>query len=205
MTMKNELKVVLFDMGKVLVHIDVEAFPRALGLVTPEQRAPYLPAAKNLEQLYEKGKLSTDEFFNALYPLFECTFPKKTLHEAYNGIIINENSEIVPFVRKVKEQYKIALLSNTNESHWKKSLEIAPVLSLFTDRFTSFDIGEMKPVHSVYRHVIDRLNVDASSILFIDDIQENIDSAIECGMQGIVYTSVEQLQHDAHVRRVVYY
>lgn len=192
--MESKTKVILFDMGRVLITIDFDAFPNALGLTTREQRAPYTSAAMKLEHLYECGKLTTEEFLDALYPLFERKFSREVLLDAYNRIIVEENSEIVPLVKKVKEQYRIALLSNTSDSHWKKSLSIAPVLSLFSERYTSFQLGAMKPEKGVYTKVAELLGVPTSSILFIDDVEENIDAAIAVGMKGIVYRSVEDLQ-----------
>jgi hypothetical protein len=37
----NDVKVILFDLGRVLMHIDFDAFPNKLGLTTKEHRAPY--------------------------------------------------------------------------------------------------------------------------------------------------------------------
>lgn len=181
-------------MGRVLIKIDFDAFPNALGLITQEQRAPYTLPAMKLEHRYECGKFTTEEFLDALHSVFDYRFSKEVLLDAYNKIIVEENSDIVPLVKRVKEKYRIALLSNTSESHWKKSLEIAPVLSLFSDRFTSFRLGAMKPDAGVYTTVAGFLDVSPSSILFIDDVEENINAAIAVGMKGIVYKSVEDLQ-----------
>jgi HAD superfamily hydrolase (TIGR01509 family) len=54
----------------------------------------------------------------------------------------------------------------------------------------------MKPAPIVYETVIQSLGVDASSILFIDDVQENIDGAKALGMNGILYTTVEKLEEE---------
>ena len=194
----SRISVILFDMGRVLVEIDFEAFPNALGLHTPEQRAPYRDAAMKNEYLYECGKISTEEFLRNLVSIFENRFTTEQLLDAYDRIIVKENTPIVSLVREVQQRRRIALLSNTSETHWKRSLEIAPLLGLFTDRFTSFQIGAMKPSPVTYQYVIKALGVEPSSILFIDDVQENIDGALSCGMQGIVYTDVPSLQKELH-------
>ena len=192
--MNEKIHVILFDMGRVLVSIDFEAFPNALGLTTKESREPYRPAAMKLEYLYECGKISTEEFLDSLSAAFGSRFSRRHLLDAYNEIIVGENTGILPLVQKAKKKYRIAVLSNTSEAHWEKSLAIAPLLQLFPDTFTSFQIGEMKPKAVVYEKVISSLGVPAPSILFIDDVEENIKGAEACGMKGIVYTSTADLE-----------
>ena len=199
----EKINVALFDMGRVLVKIDFDAFPNALGLGTQELRQPYQQAAMKLEVLYECGKISTAEFLDSLYELFQSKFSKDRLIDAYNAIIVEENTAILPLVKEIREQYRIAVLSNTSEEHWKKSLECAPMLHMFPQKFTSFEIGAMKPASIVYDTVIRHLAVEPSSVLFIDDVKENIDGAKACGMQGIVFSSVEQLRTDLRTRGIV--
>jgi putative hydrolase of the HAD superfamily len=188
--------IVLFDMGRVLVTIDFDAFPNALGLFSKEERMKYAPAAMKMEHLYECGKISTQEFLDAQFEIFEKRFSREQLLSAYNEIIVEENSTIIPLVKKIQQHYRTALLSNTSETHWEKSLAIAPILQTIPNKFTSFQIGAMKPAPIVYETVIQSLGVDASSILFIDDVQENIDGAKALGMNGILYTTVEKLEEE---------
>ncbi|MFA6542331.1 MAG: HAD family phosphatase [Bacteroidota bacterium] len=192
--MNEKISVLLFDMGRVLVKIDFDAFPNALGLQTIESREPYRQAAMKLEYLYECGKITTEEFLDSLYAAFGSRFSREQLLDAYNEIIVEENTGILPLVQKAKGKYRIAVLSNTSEAHWKKSLETAPMLQLFPETFTSFQIGAMKPKAIVYETVIASLGVPAPSILFIDDVQENIDGALACGMKGILYTTTADLE-----------
>lgn len=51
-----ETKVILFDLGRVLMHIDFEAFPNGLGLFTKEQRAPYDAPLKPFTVSMKKGR-----------------------------------------------------------------------------------------------------------------------------------------------------
>ncbi len=191
--MNNEIKVVLFDLGRVLMHIDFDAFPNGLGLFAEEQRAPYqLPTAK-LWRAYETGKMTTDDFLESLYNIFDHKFSKRQILEAWNGIIVRDNEEIVPFVRKVQKKYRTAILSNTRPSHWEKVLHISQLVRSIPNHFTSFGIGAMKPDRTVYQHVADSLLVKPQEILFIDDLPENVEGAIKIGMEGIVYRGIASL------------
>lgn len=65
--------------------------------------------------------MTTEEFLDGLYAIFDCRFPHEQLLEAFNGIIVEDNAAIIPFVEEIKKKYHIAVLSNTCECHWKKS------------------------------------------------------------------------------------
>ncbi|MBI2428717.1 MAG: HAD family phosphatase [Ignavibacteriales bacterium] len=191
--MNNEIKVVLFDLGRVLMHIDFDAFPNGLGLFTEEQRAPYqIPTAK-LWRAYETGKMTTDDFLESLYNIFDYKFSKRQILEAWNGIIVRDNEKIVPFVQEVQKKYRTAILSNTSPSHWEKVLHISLLVRSIPHHFTSFGIGAMKPDPMVYHHVADSLLVQPHEILFIDDLQENVKGAVTVGMKGIVYKGIDSL------------
>ncbi len=193
-----ETKVILFDLGRVLMHIDFEAFPNGLGLFTKEQRAPYDAPLKPFIRLYEEGKMTTEEFLDGLYAIFDCRFPREQILESFNAIIVEDNATIVPFVEEVKKKYRIAVLSNTCECHWNKVENISSILKLFPQKniFTSFGIGVMKPDRKIYDAVCTSMNVRSQEILFIDDLVENVRGAVDAGMNGIVFRDVEQLQTD---------
>ena len=194
--MNSKNKVILFDLGRVLMHIDFNAFPNGLGLFTEEQRTPYKIPTGKLWRMYETGKMTTEEFLEALYVIFECKFTKERILEAWNGIIVRDNEEIVPFVRKIQQKYLTAILSNTSPSHWEKVLKVSPLAKSIPHHFTSFNIGAMKPARIVYYYVASALQVSPEEILFLDDLKENIDGAIACGMKGIVYTTVSELEKE---------
>jgi len=190
----NNTKVVLFDLGRVLMHIDFDAFPNTLGLITKEQRAPYEMEVQKINCLYECGKITTEEFLDALYPIFDCQFSREQILHAYDAIIVEDHHEIIPFVQQAQKKYKIAILSNTSPSHWEKVLRISSLVKLFPQTFTSFQLGAMKPSPIVYKKICEIMNVEPSEVIFIDDLQENVAGAIAIEMKGIVFKSVDQLK-----------
>jgi HAD superfamily hydrolase (TIGR01509 family) len=68
--------------------------------------------------------------------------------------------------------------------------------SYFRRTFLSFDIGHMKPDPRAYHFVLKELGVPAHEVVLIDDKKENVDSALKCGMKGIVFSSAGQLLGD---------
>lgn len=193
--MNNEIKVILFDLGRVLMHIDFNAFPNGLGLTTKAQRAQYDEnRIQKYVHDYETGKISTEQFLDSLYESFNKNFTRKKILDAFNEIIVDDNQEIIPFVQHMKRKYRIAILSNTSLCHWEKVMRVSSVVKLFPDAFTSFQLGAMKPEKIVYEKVCASLNVQPHEVLFIDDLKENVEGAIKAGMKGIVFVSKDHLE-----------
>ena len=193
--MNNNIKVILFDLGRVLMHIDFDAFPNGLGLTTNELRSQYDHAmVQHTVRNYETGKISTNEFLDLLYEIFQQNFSREKILNAYDSIIVDDNQEIIPFVYSAREKYTIAILSNTSPSHWEKVLCVSSIVKLFSHTFTSFQLGVMKPERMVYEKVCTALNVQPHEVLFIDDLKENIEGAIALGMKGITFNNVNQIK-----------
>jgi HAD superfamily hydrolase (TIGR01509 family) len=54
--------------------------------------------------------------------------------------------------------------------------------------FSSHQIQATKPDRKAFDAVLDRMNVQAENVLFLDDLQASIDSAKELGMQAVKVT-----------------
>lgn len=198
----NEIKVVLFDLGRVLMHIDFEAFPKGLGMSSLEmqQRFDTKTIQKNV-RAYETGMLTTDQFLHSLVELFHRQFSREQILTAFNDIIIEDNQEIIPFVEEVRSRYHIVVLSNTCACHWEKVERVSSLIKIFPDLFTSFQLGAMKPDATVYSAVCSTLKVKPSDVVFIDDLGENVEGARNCGMKGIVFFNTSQLQSDFSIQQ----
>ena len=200
----HDISVVLFDLGRVLVNIDFEAFPRALGLVRNATNRTDEVSIEKMVAAYETGQMETKEFFDGLDNIFRHQYSRTQLVDAWNAIIGEENLSIVPIVEAIQKSYDTALLSNTNPSHIQKAMATSPMIRQIKKRFLSFEMGAMKPEPAVYRYVIRHLSVEPSSILFVDDIAENIRSAEQCGMMGIIFRDTSQLKEDLILRGLLH-
>ncbi len=192
----NTITTVIFDLGRVLMDIDFRAFSRALRL---NHRGTGIFSEKKLELLafkYETGKMSTEEFFASLSTFFGKRFSHRELFEAWNAIVGGEKKDMAPIVARVQQQYRTAILSNTNEAHFKYAALTIPLIQKIPLHFLSYKIGAVKPDPHVYFHVINALNSDPSSLLFIDDIPENISAAQAVGMEGLIFQTPAQLRSE---------
>ncbi|HTX17284.1 MAG TPA: HAD family phosphatase [Bacteroidota bacterium] len=201
--MSDKFEAVLFDLGNVLVRIDFDAFPRALGLDPAQTRPDSRTVVGKLSARYETGTISTDEFFGQLSELLGGRFGRDELESAWNAIIGEENEEMVPIVDEVRQEHTIALISNTSPIHLIRSEETMPVLRRFSKRYLSYEVGAAKPSVAMYRHVVEDLGVDPSAVVLIDDVRENVDGAIRCGLVGILFRDVIGLREELHELRIL--
>jgi glucose-1-phosphatase len=196
--MMNKVTTVLFDLGRVLIDIDFDAFPRSLGIDPGLVRREEKAVVGRLVLRYETGRLSSDKFFKELGNFFQNRFGKAQLEEAWNAIIREENSAIRPIVDAIQVRYDTAVLSNTSPTHFQKAIETTTILNKFSKRYLSFQIGAVKPSPEIFRHVVQDLSADPSAIALIDDVAENVEAAGKYGMVGILYTDVPSLVKDLH-------
>ena len=194
----NRISIIAFDLGRVLVNIDFDAFPRSLGIKKSDPMYADEQRIKQLAFEYEIGKVGTEKFFDLIEGIFQHKYSRSRLLEAWNAIIEDEVSGIAPIVDKLQSKYQTALLSNTNPIHFQKALETAPILGKFSRKFLSYEMGAAKPDEAAYRYMIRGLGKESPTILFIDDIDENIIAARKCGIFGIRFRAVPQLKDDLH-------
>jgi len=51
----------------------------------------------------------------------------------------------------------------------------------------------MKPDIGIYRHAIDKVNIEADKCLFIDDMEANVIGAREAGLNSMVFKGYDHL------------
>ncbi|MGA9406014.1 MAG: HAD-IA family hydrolase [Bacteroidota bacterium] len=198
----DKIKTVIFDIGGVLVNVDFDAFPRLVGIERNRVNPFDVQAIERMAREYEIGRIGTEEFFGMMDEIFKGKFTRKKLENAWNATVVEENSAIVPIVDAIQTRHQIAILSNTNPTHFQKSCDVAAIIKKFSKFYLSFQIGASKPDEAVYQYVIQDLSVEPSSLLFIDDIAENVLAANKCGMKGIIFKSVSQLQTELRLHKI---
>ena len=82
---------------------------------------------------------------------------------------------------------KTALLSNS----WGNDYPREGWDEMFDETVISGEVGLRKPEPEIFRLVADRLGVETSACVFVDDIATNIKGAVAVGMVGVHHTDVD--------------
>lgn len=99
--------------------------------------------------------------------------------------------------------YPLFGITNFGVEFWDMFRPTAPIFDLFRDIVVSGAEKLVKPDPAIYRLAIARFGIDPARTLFIDDREDNIASAIACGLQGHVFRDTATLEADLLARGVI--
>lgn len=189
----SQIKNIIFDFGGVIINISHQRVEQAfsdLGL-HDFQELFNQATQSDLFQIFEKGEISPEEFRTRIRKLTGLRADDSIIDHAWNQIIGDYPSKRIELLKRIKENYKLFLLSNTNLIHYnfyitkfQNEFEF-PFHSLFDETYWSFKIGMRKPDPDPYLFVIQQNNLHPTESLFIDDSMQNIETAKQVGLQAI--------------------
>ena len=105
------------------------------------------------------------------------------------------NRRMVSFIKEMKKEYSIYLLSNLGKEDMEQVKEME-FFSLFDGAVFSCEVGIMKPDEGIYRQLFNQYQLDPKECIFVDDSKKNVDAAIALGMHGVQKVSTSQALRD---------
>lgn len=193
----NGIKNIIFDYGGVIINIDFNLTIRAfkeLGFTDIEEVVFQGKGSELLLEM-EKGKLSHSEFYDEVRRLSGLKLTDNEIKIAWNALLLDMPTERMNTLKKLKSQYKIFLLSNTNSIHYehyaadlKNKFGYSDFNNLFDKAWFSFNIGMAKPEEDIFCFAIKDANIDPNETLYIDDLEKNVRAAEKTGMRGYFLT-----------------
>ena len=195
------IRFVYFDLGNVLLCFSVHRICCQLAEVAQTTEAEIREKLFDDQRYrqYELGEISTEDYYEQACANLEH---KPSLDEFSEAIcnVFWANDPILPIVRKLaKFNVPRGILSNTNPVHWNYIENAFPrVWDAFEDcRLASFEVHALKPFREMYDAAFreaKRLipDLQPGEILFIDDLEPNVQGAREYGFQTIHYVDFDQ-------------
>lgn len=102
--------------------------------------------------------------------------------------------DLVDFIRSLQPTFKTGMITNAwpeirsmLEERWK-------IADAFDVIVTSAEEQVVKPDPLIYHLALDRLGVEPSAAIFIDDFQTNVDGALAAGMEAVLFQSPAQIR-----------
>lgn len=188
------IRAVIFDFGGVVHAFDNRIFLRSVlrhSALRPEEvRSRVLDSG--LPREFESGRISPAEFFRAVAERCELSMSEAEFVEAFVRIFTPIDGTIA-LIRRLKRAYRLALLSNTNEWHFRHHIRNVDIFPLFDAVTLSYEVKSMKPAEAIYRDALARLGLPPHECAFVDDLEENVEGARRLGIQGIRYEGHEAL------------
>ena len=174
---------IIFDFGDVFINKDKEGKIKkfaALGLTDWNEEL------EKLEGKLETGKINEEGFLNGI----RKHIPHASIEEikdAWNTAIADFPLKRLEFLQKLSQNYRLFLLSNTDQIHIEKFEQDAGA-SFYSDFYQCFEkiyfsheIGVRKPNEGAYNHLINKHDIQPKRTLFVDDKKFNTDAAEAMG------------------------
>ena len=184
MTIKN----VIFDLGKVLIDYDFDIF---FGEID------YKPGERNLDEgldpivNFESGKISKIEFLEQMKKVYDFSLSLEKFEKIWTEVF-SEMGNMLDLARKVSDNYKVYIFSNTDELHFPYIWRKFPKLHFFKENLMlSYELDSVKPDKKIYQNAIEKFSIVPEESIFIDDRPINIKVAQEFGFDGIIHRDFE--------------
>lgn len=183
------IKNIIFDMGNVLIKFDKKSFLEAVN-VSPEdnallEREVYVSVEW---AMMDRGTLTEKEAAERM-----CARLPERLHEKVHQLVDEWDRPILPMSGMAElagelkaKGYRLFLLSNASYRQHEYWPEI-PGSEYFEDTLISADVKLVKPQPEIYLMALHKFNAKPEESVFIDDATNNVEGAVYCGMEGIVF------------------
>ncbi|MDA0262232.1 MAG: HAD family phosphatase [Proteobacteria bacterium] len=189
---KRVTRVVLFDLGGVLFQFaGIRIFGQMIG--EPSEDDVLREWVTNpWVQRYDRGRCSSAEFAAGMVAHYALAMDADEFLANFRTWVPGPHAGALDLVRATKASGVVtACLSNTNEAHWTADNGLARFVEQFDHCFLSFEIGHVKPESGAFAHVTEALGCRPPEILFLDDVQVNIDAARAFGIDANYADGVE--------------
>ena len=182
---------IVLDLGGVILELDVN---RSIELLSELG----FPGEENLDIIFSKypfflkfetGRIGPDEFLDALTIQLGNHTPREKIIEAWNAMILGFRPDTVKLLTKLREKYRLFLLSNTNAIHevyYNDILHmkhgIPNLTGIFEKVYYSHDVNMRKPDHEIFQYVLDDSRINPRETLYIDDTEVHVKAAGDLGI-----------------------
>lgn len=193
--MRNDCKCsIIFDLGNVVLFFDHGIICNKLSKLynlKPEFVYNKIFTCK-IEKQFNEGILSPKEFTKKCSNVLNVNLNIQTFQELWSDIFWKNNS-VIKTIKKLRKRSKLVLLSNTNIWHFEHVNKFYGILELFDEFILSYRFGISKPNVKIFELAIEKLSCN-DKILFIDDIEENVNAAKKVGLVATQYKNPKLLE-----------
>jgi putative hydrolase of the HAD superfamily len=198
------IRAVIFDYGMVLTGPPVKAAHDSMVRVTGLNFDDFEKFYWADRHAYDEGKLSGVTFWQKFRADTGLPLTPEQLDEL-NRLDAQMWTTSDPAMLAWHEQLKArkiltAILSNMGDSVLENIEREFAWIHGFDVQVWSYQLGVAKPAPEIYQHALEKLGTQPQETLFLDDKQVNIDAARELGIEGLLFTDVDQLRRDLVAR-----
>lgn len=198
MPAEQKIRAIIFDIGRVLVRIDLgramSGLAEAVSLSPEEVWAALEKHPTWLD--WQEGRMAPRDFWLSVNKRFGTSLTFEQFTEIWNRVIdpkpIVDGTLLAPLAKR----YRLCLLSNTDPIHVAHLEATFEPMRYFPRRIYSCAVGVCKPNPLIYRAALQACQVAAKDAVYIDDIPAYAEAARNLGLAAVVFKFPEQLSSD---------
>ena len=193
-----KLRAIIFDIGRVLVRIDVARAMQGLASGTALSPAELWSAIEKDPRWpdWQEGRMAPRDWYLHLGRRLGGDFTFEQFTEIWNRVLDPAPIHEDALFQRLSKTYRLALLSNTDPIHVQHLEANCTFFKFFPTRIYSCSVGASKPNPFIYREALRALKIQAQQAVYIDDIAAYVEAAQRLGMGGIQFQSPPQLVSD---------
>lgn len=198
----SAIRFIYFDLGNVLVKFSVQRllFQVSALIDCPEEVVRAAVFGDRRYTALELGEISPLEYYQETCLHLPVVPDQEAFLQATNNIFW-VNDEILPIVRHLAhEHFPRGILSNTGPNHWNYvTTTFDCICKLFPrHNIASYQCRCIKPFARIYELALQEARTEIpdlrpDEVLFIDDLPDNVQGAIDFGFRAVAYVDIPQL------------
>ncbi|HLG38193.1 MAG TPA: HAD family phosphatase [Chitinophagaceae bacterium] len=187
----NKIRNVIFDLGGVILNIDIKRTETALKELGIDNLSQHLGASHitSFFKEYEAGKIDDTVFIQSIKALSSKALAEEAIIDAWNALLLDFPQQRIDLLQRLKNKYRLFLLSNTNSLHHRRFQQQlyqqtgSYLEDIFEKTYYSHTIGLCKPDVAAFQFVINDNKLLPEETLFVDDTEANMAAAKKVGLQ----------------------
>lgn len=194
MTTDQRIDTIIFDVGNVLVDFSWRRYLESFGYDpdTEEAVAGAMFLSPQWDEM-DRGLLPDQaylDFFIQNAPQYEAE-----IRMVYDGCgdCIHTYDHAVPLVQSCRKKgCRTYILSNYSRYLFYETEHKMPFRRYMDGEIFSFQTGQIKPEPGIYHSLLKRYSIDPRRALFLDDRQENLDTAEKLQIRTVRFSTYEK-------------
>ncbi len=195
-TAADEIDVVLFDVGGVLV--EMKGVPTMLAWLDNKVKVDELWAlwlSSPVVREFERGRIEPNEFADQIIREMSLPVTQEEFLSAFRGWLEGLYPGALELVYSVPASFQRATLCNTSVLHWPRLMSEFELEHAFHHHFASHVTGRIKPDREAFQHVVDTLRCTPGAVFFLDDNSINVEAAQKVGMRAVRVKGPGEARH----------
>jgi 2-haloacid dehalogenase len=194
----TEIRHIVFDIGRVLIHYDPD-LPFSRLIPDPDERRWFFENICthdwNVEQDRGRTWQEAESLLIADHPAHEENIRNFRRH--WHEMVPHAYEDSVAVMLELIDAgHDVTMLTNFASDTFVEARQRFPFLDRPRGVTVSGDVRMIKPDRGIYDHHVASFDLDPAATIFIDDSQKNVDGAKQAGWQAVLFQDAKTLEAD---------